>query len=78
MTRREFEKMLEESFSCRGEHPWHTDPDNTVFRHEKNRKWFALTMRIHRSRLGLSGDGYIDVVNLKCDREMVDSLGLFL
>ena len=47
------------------EYPWHDD--NTVFRHSDNKKWFALVMGVQSNKLGLPGDGYIDVVNLKIE-----------
>ena len=49
--------------------------DNAVFRHSDNRKWFALVMGVRKDKLGLSGEGYVDVMNLKVDdmflREML-------
>ncbi|MBQ6836024.1 MAG: MmcQ/YjbR family DNA-binding protein [Clostridia bacterium] len=55
------------------EHPWESHPDYSVFRHDVNRKWFAVIMNIPKSRLGL-GDGNIDVVNLKCEPMLIGAL----
>ena len=55
------------------EHPWESHPDYMVFRHDVNRKWFAVIMDIPKSKLGL-GDGNIDVVNLKCEPMLIGAL----
>lgn len=50
-----------------------TDPDypwfdgNAVLRHKSNSKWYALVMEVGRIKLGLLGDGMVDVVTVKCD-----------
>ncbi|MCI8796628.1 MAG: MmcQ protein [Dorea sp.] len=49
------------------EYPLKKYKGNAVFRHEENRKWFALVMKVQRNKLGLSGTEYVDVVNLKID-----------
>ncbi len=53
--------------------PWekHT---HTVYRHPSNKKWFAVAMNIHKKLLGIVGEGYIDVVNLKCDPMIIPDL----
>lgn len=51
------------------------DDDTTaVFRHDDNRKWFAVIMNIPASKLGLYGDKNVDIVNLKCDPLLTASL----
>lgn len=57
---------IAETYSVDPETPWAPESDHTVFRHRDNRKWFALLMTIPRSKLGLSGEGNVDVINLKC------------
>ena len=59
---------------CIRDSPWEDSPDAAVFRHANNRRWFALVMRVKRDRLGLSGQGEIDIVNLKCDQLMLGSM----
>ncbi len=44
-----------------------------VFRHTGNRKWFAAIMEISREKLGLSGGGDIQVVDVKCDTRLISS-----
>lgn len=50
---------------------WEKTPTNEVWRHETNGKWFGIIMDIPGSRVGLEGDEVIDVLNVKCEPEMV-------
>ena len=52
------------------EYPWAKYDDNAVFRHSDNKKWFALIMGVEKDKLGLSGNEYVDVINLKIDDMM--------
>lgn len=74
MNRSELEKYITEHYNAQADHPWLSDSDFEVFRHRDNRKWFALIMDVPRCKLGLHGEGKLDVVNLKCDPVMAASL----
>ena len=71
MTRAELAAWLTETYSCSGEHLFARYPSFQVFRHQGNRKWFAVIMDIPRKNLGLTGAGEISVVNLKCDTRLI-------
>lgn len=43
-------------------------PGYAVFRHDDNKKWFALVATISSKSLGLKEDKAIDVINLKFDK----------
>jgi len=70
MNREEFEKYLLKTFNIKPEYPWVRYPSFAVFRHTDSKKWFAVIMSIDKSKLGLTGQGKIDVVNLKRDVNM--------
>ena len=74
MNRTELDKLISELYSVEGDHPWDKYPEYTVYRHQKSRKWFALVMKVDRKKLGLEGEGAIEVVNLKCDPRMTGSM----
>lgn len=57
------------------EHLWRKYPEYIVLRHSSNKKWYALVMNIPRSKLGLEGEEYVDILNLKADSVMA---GAFL
>lgn len=48
-------------------------PGYAVLRHP-NQKWYAVIMDLARSKLGLPGQGVVDVLNVKCDPRMTGSL----
>ena len=74
MNRFELESYISNTYGVAGERLFVKDPATCVFRHQKNRKWFAVIMEIPRGKLGLSGDKHIQVVNLKCDTRLIGSL----
>ncbi len=74
MLRNAFEEYIKETFNINPEYPWVSSPDFAVFRHNNNRKWFAVVMEIPKSKIGLIGEEKIDVVNLKCDTLLIGSL----
>ncbi len=74
MTRDEITAYILDVYGVTPDAPWANDPEDVVFRHENNRKWFALLMTIPKKRIGLEGDEPIDVVNMKCDPVLLGSL----
>lgn len=54
------------------DYPW--DDDSAVLRHSGSRKWYGLVMRVKRDKLGLTGDGAVDVLNVKCGPLLTGSL----
>ena len=58
---------IKKKYKILPDYPWMKYDDNAVFRHGDNRKWFALVMGVKREKLGLSGEGCVDVMNLKVD-----------
>ena len=58
---------IRKKYKARPEYPWRRDNTGAVLRHEDNKKWFALVMNVRRSRMGLPGEDYTDVINLKID-----------
>lgn len=73
MNRLDLENYVNATFGTTGEQFFAKYPSFRVFRHLDNRKWFAVIMDIPRKNLGLSGDGEISVVNLKCDPILIGS-----
>lgn len=74
MTREEYSQFINNQFGISYDCPFEDEFDAWVFRHPDNKKWFALVMTIKKQKLGLNGDGYINVVNLKCAQEIIDDL----
>ena len=58
---------IKKKYKVLPEYPWRRYDSNAVFRHNDNKKWFALVMEMQRDKLGFSGTEYVEVVNLKID-----------
>ncbi len=67
-------EYLAERYSVTGEYPFTRYPNVQVFRHNGNKKWFAVLMDVSEKNLGLAGDGTVSIVNLKCDTRLIGSL----
>ena len=74
MNRQEVIEFISTEFGAEEEHLWMTFPDYAVFRNNRNKKWFAIIMDIDKNKLGLEGEGRIDIINLKCDSVLIGSL----
>ncbi len=70
----ELKEHIFDAYSVEPDHPFAMDDVTSVYRHSDNRKWFALTMRIPYRTLGISKDGDVDVLNIKCDPILIGSL----
>jgi predicted DNA-binding protein (MmcQ/YjbR family) len=58
---------VEKKYKSKIEYLWYRFPDYAVFRHEDNQKWYGLVMDVPRSKLGLTGDNIVDILNVKLD-----------
>lgn len=76
MNRFELESFIEETYGAAGERLFARDPATCVFRHQSNRKWFAVIMEMPKTKLGLQEAGDICIVNLKCDPRLIGSFRL--
>lgn len=64
----------EERYGTTAEYLWTSAPGYAVLRHEDNKKWYAIIMNVKREKLGLSGSGYVDILDIKCEPMTVLSL----
>lgn len=74
VTRQDILQYADENYSTQAEYLWADTPTAAVLRHSTNRKWYAVLMEVRRERLGLSGEGVVDVLNVKCDPLLIGSL----
>lgn len=73
MTREEFEAVVLDAYNVRADYPFEDDFETGVFRHDSG-KWFAIAMNISERKIGRHGDVQIDIVNLKCAPEIIESI----
>lgn len=74
VTRQDILQYADEVYGTTAEYLWANTPTAAVLRHRTNRKWYAILMEVPKVRLGLSGDGAVDVLNVKCDPLLIGSL----
>ena len=74
MTKNELVQYIFDTYSVEPDHPFPRDEESSVFRHGDNKKWFALTMCIPYRSMGISRDGQVDVLNVKCDPLLMGAL----
>ncbi|KGQ69759.1 hypothetical protein A1D23_07555 [Chelonobacter oris] len=67
-------EYIASNYAVEAEYPWKKFPRYAVFRHLGSRKWFCLIADVDKQKIGLNGDGKIDLLNLKCPPELIDSL----
>lgn len=53
---------------------WEKFPLNAVLRRTDNRKWYAVLMRVSREKLHLLGDGTAEIVVMKLNPPLIDTL----
>ena len=66
MTREELIAYAREQYGDEPEYLWESAPNTFVLRHRGNRRWYAVVMDVQRGRLGLDGEGRVDVMDVKC------------
>lgn len=67
-------RYIEDRYGREPEHLWAKYPDYAVFRHPATQKWFAAFLIVPKSRLGLSGEDAVPVLDIKCSPLMIGSL----
>lgn len=71
MTKDGLIRWVAERYSTDPEYPW--DDESFIFRHQGNRKWFAVAMRVSYRRLGIDREGAADIVDVKCGPLLMDA-----
>ncbi len=74
MTKSEFIEYVAQEYAVEPDYPFANDFDGCVLRHKSNKKWFAIFMRVQRNKIGLNGDDYIDILDVKCDPLLLTGL----
>ena len=72
MTRQELFDWVQQQYGTEPEHPWHDR--NAVLRRKDNDKWYGVVLEVASEKLGLTGDGIVDVLNVKSDPMLIGSL----
>ena len=53
---------------------WEKYDNNAIWRNKKNNKWYGVLMTIPLNRLKGDSDKEVEVIELKCDKEKIDTI----
>ena len=70
MQKEEVILYIEKKYKVKPVFPWTPRAEHMVFKHSKNKKWFALIMGVTGDKLGLETGDIVEVINLKCDTDL--------
>lgn len=73
MDRKDVFEYVKKQYGTVPEYLWKESPESAVLRH-KNGKWYAVLMQVKKSKLELEGEGTVDIINVKCEPDMVGVL----
>lgn len=74
MNRKQVLDYIREEYGILPDYPFLKSPEHAVFRHKRSRKWFGLLLIVPGSKFGLSQGLPVDVLNVKCDPELIPVL----
>lgn len=60
-------KHVENRYNSNLEFLWEKFPKDAIYRNSSNNKWFALLVALDKTKIGLEGEGEIEIVVLKHD-----------
>jgi len=67
-------KYALEKYETIPDYPWVSLPGYAILRHKDNKKWYGIIMDVPKEKLGLPGQKTIDVLEIKCNPDMIGSL----
>ena len=74
MKREEIFEYVKKVYGTIPEYLWSRYPSYAVLRVGKTGKWYAVLMNVPAEKLGMEGQEGKEILNVKCDPEMVDFL----
>ncbi len=74
MDRKTIFDYANKTYQSTPEYLWAKYPNDAVLRHSDNNKWYAIIMNVPKDKLGLDGTEEVDIINLKCEPEMIGPL----
>ena len=70
---------VQEQYGNQLEYLWEKSPDTAVLRHESNKKWYAVLMKISWDKLEKGREDQVEAVNLKHDQvaDLLSKKGIY-
>ncbi|MDD3252940.1 MAG: MmcQ/YjbR family DNA-binding protein [Lachnospiraceae bacterium] len=72
MNRQTIFDWVKKQYGTDPEYPWRDH--NAVLRHDDNQKWYGVILEIGMDKLGLTDRDLVDVLNVKCDPNLIGLL----
>lgn len=73
MDRQSIIDWVKNEYGTEPEYLWEDTPDCAVLRNQSG-KWYGLIMNLSRRKFGIDSDEMVDVINLKADPMLIESL----
>ena len=73
MDRQSIIDWVKNEYGTEPEYLWEDTPDCAVLRNHSG-KWYGLIMNLSRRKFGIDSDEVVDVINLKADPMLIESL----
>ncbi len=67
-------QYIQEKYNDEPEFLWTKFPTNAIFRNKENAKWYAALLNLPKHKIGLEGEGNIDILDLRSDPTSILSL----
>ena len=72
--RQEIFDYVKQEFDTEPEYLWARYPEYAVLRCKANSKWYGVIMNVPAEKLGLNGSDDVDIIDVKCDPQLIGSL----
>ena len=66
--------LIKEKYGDLPEFLWDKFPGHGVFRNPKSQKWYAVILRVDKSKLDKSSKGEVEILNIKLDNSEIEDL----
>ncbi len=72
---------VREKYGDEPEYLWEKFPDNAIWRRKDNLKWYGAVLTVARKKLGLAGEGNVEILDVRADPAevalLVDNVKIF-
>ncbi len=65
---------VREKYGDEPEYLWEKFPDNAIWRRKDNQKWYGAVLTVAREKVGLSGEGNAEILDVRADPAEIDLL----
>lgn len=67
-------EYIRETYQDEAEYLWKKFPENAIWRHSENKKWYGLIMTISKQKLGYQEEEPIEILVLKYPKEKISTI----